>query len=191
MKSIRFLFIWFGIVLLVGMVGAAIVFFRGVKPDVLENVFAGLESPTRVFRNAEFGISFRYPREWEERFIAPNGILFSGKDGTTLILVLTKRNNEESLDEMTEKNIRELQESAVSAGTNIDKEAVEPILLGAQPARRFAYHAQKNETPIDGIQVWTVNGTKEYIMTFASPRDVFSAAVQTFQNVLESVEIKQ
>ena len=173
-----------------GVIGVGVAVYRGAKIDALDAIMRSVTSSQRTFHDTEFGISFRYPRGWEQQYVSPNIILFSTEGaGPTMTLVLTKRKEAETLQQFREKNVQEIQESASSAGRKIEVEPVQEKMLGKLSAEQFMYHIQESGVSIDGIQVFAVNDKKEYILTFAARHDTFPAAVQEFDSVLKSVRI--
>ncbi|MDP2630180.1 MAG: PsbP-related protein [Candidatus Uhrbacteria bacterium] len=182
----------FSLLLVVGVIGIGVAMYGGAKIDAVENIIRSATPSQRTFHDSEFDISFRYPREWEHQYVSPNITLFSGEGASpTMTLVLAKRKDTETLQQFRERNLQEIQESAAGENEQIDIEPVQQVRLGELTADRFLYHAAHNSVPIDGVQVWAVNGKKEYIMTFAARHDAFQTAVQAFDSVLKSVSIKQ
>lgn len=180
-----------GIVLIV-MIGVAGALRQGLTIDRLEDsIRDGLNPSQNVFRDTEFGISFRYPKNWKERFVAPDMILFSQEDGeATMTLVLKKRKEAETLQQVTEKNLQEIEDSSTSVNQKGDIDGVLHTYLGSLAADQVSFHTMKNDVRIDGIQMWTVQDTREYFVTFTARSDQFKTAVQTFDSVLQSLQIK-
>lgn len=191
MKLIRRLFVLFSLVLLVGVIGVGIAMYKGTKIGVLETIIQNMMPAERTFHDAEFGISFRYPREWEQQYVSPNIILFFGEGaGPTMTLVLAKRKEAETLQQFGEKNVREIRESAADANKQIEVGHIQKKTLGRLPAEQFTYRAQEGGGSIDGLQVWAVDDKKEYSMTFAARQEAFETAVQAFDSVFKSVKIQ-
>lgn len=191
MKLIRRLFVLFVLVLIVGMIGVGVAMYRGADVGVVENVLRSVTPSQRTFHDADFGISFRYPREWEQQYVSPNIILFFGEGaGPTMTLALTKRKEAETLQQFGEKNVQEIRESAADTGKQIEVGDIQPKMLGRLPAEQVTYHAQEGGVSIEGVQVWAVDDKKEYSMTFAARQEAFEAAVHTFDSVLKSVKIQ-
>ena len=173
--------------MVIGLLGAIILAKKGIRPEaVLNSIHAS--SPSKRFHDSQFGVTFQYPKEWEQQYVSPNIVLFSGKN-VTMTLVLSRRKEAETLEQFTKKNSEEIIESSRNAGFVVDMEQARPLLLSSLPAQKISYHTKKEGVLIDGIQVWTVEKKMEYIITFAAPSEQFGAAVQTFDNVLQSVRI--
>ncbi len=192
MKLIRNLCIFFILIGVIVIIGVAVAGQKGMPINTLEqSVRDSISSSQNIFRDKEFGLTFRYPKEWKERFVSPDMIRFS-QDGEdmTMTLVLTTRTDAETLPEFTEKNIQEIKESAASVGQTIDLGEARPSMLGSIPALRIDYHANQKGLPVDGVQIWAVKDKKEYILTFAARKDVFKTAVHIFDSVLQSLQIK-
>jgi hypothetical protein len=188
MRTIRVLLVVFITVVVLLFLGVGIAAYTGMSADGLADIFR-FRSSFSVFRDAAYGISFRYPKEWKWTYVPPNNILFRSGDGVVMTLALSKRKEAETLQEVGEKNRKEIFESSQNEGIAVEMEPVIFRFLSSLPAESFIYHTAREDARIDGMQVVAVKDTKEYSMTLASPHDRFAAAVQTFENVLESMQI--
>ena len=189
MKYIRLIIIFFIGAIIISLVGAVVMVLSGKNPAQIRNI-AILSPGEGVFQDTSLGISLRYPKEWEQHYVPPNIVLFSGKDGvSTMTLTVQKRKEEETLEEFSKKNSEEIKTSGTENHFSVETQEISDMTIDSHAAKRMRYHLRRDGKNIDGVQVWTVEKKMEYIITFAVPSEQFETAVQTFDNVLQSVRI--
>ncbi len=146
----------------------------------------------KTFRDAKLGLSFSYPDDWKEERLPFGMVRFTQEEDETPVMItqVSKQEVERSLAEYTKETMTEIAESSEQDGfTFILEESIETT-LGGREAFRISAFMERDERVMRSVQIWSVAAGRVYSFTFSAQLTVFDNAVQMFENVLESVEIK-
>src|ERR687885_969318 len=141
-----------------------------------------------TYTNYTAGIKIQYPSNWQLqrpdnpfdtlRFISPAGGILGiqvsdippdvslAKEATAGVNMLSK-----SFDNFT---------LASSTPTTI---------AGGNPAQRIEYTAKQGQLDLMFVQVVTIKGGKEYILTFGAPKDQFASDLPAVQQIVDSFQM--
>jgi|GEM_PF-3091986 len=191
MKYIRLLIVVLIVIIGVCLIGAGVLMLSGKNPsDFRSTVIPTFGKGT--FQDPSLGISFRYPKEWEQRYAPPSTVVFFGTGGVpTMTLAVQKRKEGETLEQLSKNNSEEIVTSGRENNFIVITQKIDDWMVDARAGKRMEYRFQHDGKVIRGVQIWTVEKKMEYIITFAAPSEQFEAAVQTFENVLQSVHISE
>lgn len=144
-----------------------------------------------VFRDRDFGVSFSYPTEWKKEYLSKTMIRFS-QVPIALIFEGKKIDAKKTyaLDEYTKENLREIAESAEISGFTYILEESAPATLGGKEAHRVSALMGKEGHTLRVVQMWSISGGRIYMVSFSAPLNDWSAAVQSFEKVLQSLRIR-
>jgi hypothetical protein len=149
---------------------------------------AALTNPLLTYINSTAGIKIQYPSNWQlERPDNPFDTLrFISPTGGVLGIQVSDIPPDLSLAQETTAGINMLSKSfdkfslASSTPTTIAE---------GNPAQRIEYTAKQDQVDLRFIQVVTLKGGKEYIITFGAPIDRFSSDLPAVQQIMDSFQI--
>lgn len=176
-------------ILTAAAVGVIVLFGKGGTFTLLNEQGAGAADIKR-FHDRELGISFTYPRAWESAYLGPKMVRFSG-ERSTMILAVTEMKEEYTLEEYTKKNLQEMTENAEHDGFTLVLEESLAVLFGGHEGHRISALLGKDEQVLRATQLWNVIGKKAYSLSFSAPLGQYDDAVQAFENVIQSLRIRQ
>ncbi len=182
MHFLRFIIFVSALMVILTLVGVGIVIFSNQANPSAAQI---------VFRDRDFGVSFSYPSEWKKEYPSKTMIRFS-QEPIALIFEGKKMNAEKTytLDTYTKENLREVAESAETSGFTYVLEESASATLGGKEAYRISVLMEKEGHTLRVVQIWSISDGRIYAVSFSAPLNDWSAAVQSFENVLESVHIK-
>lgn len=157
-------------------------------------IFSNQTNPSpalAVFSDSDFGVSFSHPSEWKKEYPSKTMIRFS-QESIALIFEGKKMDAKKTytLDRHTKENLREITESAETSGFTYVLEESAPATLGGKEAYRISVLMEKEGHTLRVVQMWSISGDRIYAISFSAPLNDWSAAVQSFENVLQSLKIR-
>lgn len=182
MHFLRFIIAVSALMVILTLVGVGVVIFLNPSNQ---------SAAQAVFRDREFGISFSYPSEWKKEYSSKTMIRFS-KESIAMIFEGKKMDAKKTytLDEYTKENLREIAESAETSGFTYVLEESVPATLGGKEAHRIFALMEKEGHTLRVVQMWSISGDRIYAISFSAPLNDWSAAVQSFEHVLQSYRIR-
>ncbi|MBI4252561.1 hypothetical protein HY623_00045 [Candidatus Uhrbacteria bacterium] len=182
MHFLRFVIAVFALTVIPILVGVGVVIFSNtLKPST------GLA----VFDNRDFGISFSYPSEWKKEYPSKTMIRFS-QDPVAMIFEGKELDAQKirTLAKYTKENLSEIAESAEASGFTYVLEESAPAMLGGKEAHRISVLMEKEWHTLRVVQVWSIVNDRIYAVSFSAPLNGWPTAVQSFENVLQSLKIR-
>lgn len=182
MHFLRFIIAVSALMVILTLVGVGIVIFSNQTIPA---------SPQAVFSDRDFGVSFSYPSEWKKEYPSKTMIRFS-KESVALIFEGKKMDAKKTytLDQYTKENLREIAESAETSGFTYVLEESASATLGGKEAYRISVLMEKEGRTLRVVQMWSISGERICAVSFSAPLNDWSVAVQSFENVLQSLKIR-
>lgn len=182
MHFLRFIIVVSALTVILTLGGVGIIIFSNQ---------ANHSAAQAVFRDRDFGISFSYPSEWKKEYLSKTMIRFS-KESIALIFEGKKMDAKKTytLDQYTKENLREITESAETTGFTYILEESMPATLGGKEAYRISVLMEKEGHTLRVVQTWSISNDRIYAVSFSAPLSDWSTAVQSFENVLQSLKIR-
>jgi len=156
---------------------------RGPKPGATDKNLPA----TRIYDNPELGVSFEVPTRW---VVAQEGsaLVFSGTPDRpshfTTITIQAQSLAGQSLPDALDKAMAPLKHKPHFAVT-----AVQPCIIAARPALRYAFEVQLNETLHLRRGALIDTGLQLVDIGYASTPAVYASGVPVFENVLASLSV--
>jgi hypothetical protein len=141
-----------------------------------------------TYTNSTAGIKIQYPSNWQLqhpdnpfdtlRFISPAGGILG--------IQVSDIPSDVSLAQETAAGINIL--NRTFDGFSLAS-STPTAIAGGNPAQRIEYTAKQGQLDLMFIQVVTIKGGKEYILTFGAPKDQFPSDLPAVQRIVDSFQI--
>src|SRR5919199_472607 len=141
-----------------------------------------------TYTNYTAGIKIQYPSNWQlQRPDNPFDTLrFISPAGGILGIQVSDIPPDVSLAQEATAGVNMLSKSF----DNFTLASTTPTTIaGGNPAQRIEYTAKQGQLDLMFIQVVTIKGGKEYILTFGAPKDQFPSDLPAVQQIVDSFQI--
>ena len=182
----------------------AILLFQGIATGALTSSFgitayAQKESEFLLYDSTEFGISMKYPNNWQMMenpdeftlvlFMSP---LDSTSDAFQENVLITLEGVSETitLDDLTDTAIQSIVNEFTLQGFAVNVLDSESITISKNNAHMATYTVRNEDVSFKQAMFTTIKGNIAYMVTFTAEENEFSDYIQTVQTMVDSIEIR-
>lgn len=157
-----------------------------------------------LYENPQHDFTIQYPSDWTLRQGGAAGVIAtfsspyeSNFDPFTANLVIGVENltSGTSLENYTRSVVTLLRTVPAPADFRLTG-SPQPATFGGIPAQKMGFtmtvpnqRSLNSETPVEGLQVWTVDNNTAYVLSFASEQDKFAGYLPTIEHIIDTFQI--
>ena len=145
------------------------------------------------YENQSQGFQVDYPQDWSKQnrddFFATGVIFFSplvddaDRFKEKVSVLVENMPSDSSLPAYTEESLAEIRKLS-----DPDVGEAQKITLGTDEARQIVYRGEENGSPVQRMQVWSVNDDRVYVLTYTAIPEDYDRYLPTVEKMIESFE---
>ena len=148
------------------------------------------------YQDRSQGFQVNYPQDWSKEnrddFFA-TGVIFvsplvdnADRFQENVSVLVEELPNDLSLPAYTEQSLAEIRKLS---DPNVGE--AREVTLGTYEARQIVYQGEENGSPVQRMQVWSVNGDRVYVLTYTAIPEDYARYLPTVEKMIESFETIQ
>jgi hypothetical protein len=157
-----------------------------------------------LYENPQHDFSIQYPSDWTLRQGGAAGVIatFSSPYESNfdpfianLVIGVENISSGASLENYTSSVVALLQSVPAPADFSLTG-SPQAATFGGLPAREMKFtmtvpnaKSLSSETTVEGLQVWTVDNNKAYVLSFASEQDKFAGYLPTIEHIIDTFRL--